>query len=398
MPKNVYQRLKRAFKTQLSVYRWRSLLSMVLGLMVQEGRKTLTELALLVSVSALSRTFTADDWSQPASRSLRRHHIEMAIVTHHLNRRGRRPTIYLFIDATVLPKRGQELPQLGWHYDSCTDSVTWGQKLVIAAVGVGVGEIVAPWDWRNYVNKRFVKEEDFRKQTELTAGLIRAFQPPYGGKVVVVVDCSLLAEPVIEAAMGCGYGLVSYVRENRRLADGRYARAAATGEGACLNGMEIPLQIVHMVRGGRHYTVVTTLTELGAMPIRHHMRRRDWIEKLIKELKQRFGLEDCQCRGEGSLERWVELVWLAYVLAVEQCWAEKHNGRWNGADEAGAGVTSWWTSQRGIGHAVMWGMKRDGLGLRVRRRLSHYLKAEASWLEPLLDGQMKQGQGGLMPV
>ncbi|MFQ5796665.1 MAG: hypothetical protein ACE5JP_16675 [Candidatus Bipolaricaulia bacterium] len=106
------------------------------------------------------------------------------------------PTIYLFIDATVLPKRGKDPPQLGWHYDSRTDSVVWGQKLVISAIE-------------------------------------------------------------------CGYGLVSYVPENRRLADGRYARAVETGEVACLNGMEkeIELEIVHMIRGGRHDTVVTTLTE-----------------------------------------------------------------------------------------------------------------------------------------
>lgn len=390
MLKHAYKLLNAALRAQLSVYRWRSLLSIVLGLMVREGKKTFTNLALLVSVSALSRAFSADDWPQQKIRALRQARIEAAIATHHLRRRGRRPTIYLFIDATVLPKRGKDLPHLGWHYDSRTDSVVWGQKLLISAIGVG--EIVAPWDWRTYVNKRFVKEEDLCKQTELAAELIRAFEPPYGGKakVVVVVDCSLLEELVIEAVLERGFGLVSYVRENRRLADGRYAREASTGEVACLNGMEIPLQIVHMIRGGRHYTVVTTLRELGAVRVRGHMRRRGWIEKLIEGLKQRFGLEDCQCRGEESLERWVELMWLAYVLAAERRWAEKCNGRRKGS-EAGA-VTSWRVSQRGLGRGVIAGLKGDGLGMRVRRRLVHYLENEASWLVPLLDGQLQQGE------
>ncbi|MFQ5852740.1 MAG: transposase [Candidatus Binatia bacterium] len=165
--KHVYKRLKQAFKARLSVYRWRSLVSIVLGLMVREGKKTFTNLALLVSVSALSRAFDADDWPHAKIRALRQARIEATIATHHLQRRGRRPMIYLFIDATVLPKRGKDLPQLGWHYDSRTDSVVWGQKLVISAIGVG--DIVAPWDWRTYVNQRFVKEADFRKQTELTA-------------------------------------------------------------------------------------------------------------------------------------------------------------------------------------------------------------------------------------
>lgn len=132
---------------------------------------------------------------------------------------------------------------------------------------------------------------------------------------------------------------------------------------------------------------------LGAVQVRRHMRRRDWIEKLIKELKQRFGLEDCQCRGEASLERWVELVWLAYVLVAERRWAEKDNGRrrQNGVGEVS--VTSWEASQRGIGHEVMARLTRDGLGLRVKRRLIRYLKEKESWLEPVLvlNGQLEHG-------
>lgn len=301
MPKRAYSLLKQALSLRLSVYRWRSLLSMILGLMVQDGSKTLTKLALLVSVPALSRAFAARGWPQPQIRSLRHQRIEAAMIAYHLSGRGRRPTIYLLIDTTVLPKRGNELPQLGWHYDSRSDSVVGGQKLVISAVGVG--EIIAPWDWRSYVNQRFVAEADFHKQTELTADLIRSFEPPYAGKVVVVTDCSLVAEPVIEAANERGFGLVSYVRENRRLADGRYAREVPTGEVVQLRGMEVELQVVHMVGGGRHYTVVTPLTELSAARIRQYMRRRWWIEELIKQWKQRFGLGDCHCRGETSLAR-----------------------------------------------------------------------------------------------
>ncbi|MFQ5794420.1 MAG: hypothetical protein ACE5JP_05155 [Candidatus Bipolaricaulia bacterium] len=80
LPKHVYTRLKQAFKAQLSVYRWRSLVSMILGLMVRDGRKTLTKLARLVSVSALSRAFESDGWPQPQIRSLRRKRIGAAKV------------------------------------------------------------------------------------------------------------------------------------------------------------------------------------------------------------------------------------------------------------------------------------------------------------------------------
>jgi hypothetical protein len=43
------------------------------------------------------------------------------------------------------------------------------------------------------------------------------------------------------------------------------------------------------------------------------MKRRWWAEKMNGELKS-FGLEDCSCHGEHSVERWTGLVMLAFTL------------------------------------------------------------------------------------
>ncbi|MFQ5796322.1 MAG: hypothetical protein ACE5JP_14900 [Candidatus Bipolaricaulia bacterium] len=85
----------------------------------------------------------------------------------------------------------------------------------------------------------------------------------------------------------------------------------------------------------------------------------------------------------------MELVWLAYVLAAISRWGERYDGKRRGERETD--VTSWRGSQRRIGDALAVGLKQDGLGLRVKRRLTCYLKAEASWLGPLLNGRMKSG-------
>lgn len=44
---------------------------------------------------------------------------------------------------------------------------------------------------------------------------------------------------------------------------------------------------------------------------------------MFKMLKEHFGLGDCRCRGKQSLERWVELVLLAYVLAGLTRWGKQ---------------------------------------------------------------------------
>lgn len=61
------------------------------------------------------------------------------------------PTVDLLIDGTVLPKRGKELPKVGLHYDTRTDSLHRDQKLVISSLKVG--ELLLPWDFKTYVNK-----------------------------------------------------------------------------------------------------------------------------------------------------------------------------------------------------------------------------------------------------
>ena len=127
--------------------------------------------------------------------------------------------------------------------------------------------------------------------------------------MVVAVDSSLCTAGVIEAAVGKGYDLVGWVRRDRRLEDGRYAREVPSGTVAQLKGMEILVKIVQMRRLGRTYTVISTNLELSVAQVRRRMKRRWWVEEGIKQLKA-LGLEDCQCRGEQSLERWVEWVML----------------------------------------------------------------------------------------
>ena len=76
---------------------------------------------------------------------------------------------------------------MGSHFHPGRGRVVRGWDLVFAAVRVG--SLTVPWDWRCYVNERFLEGEgeDFRKRTELACELIRSFEPPLGSERRVIV-------------------------------------------------------------------------------------------------------------------------------------------------------------------------------------------------------------------
>ena len=101
-------------KTHFRGYVWRHVLSILLGLMLLRGAKRLTALQHQKSVPTLSRTLNLYPWPLEGLIATRRRLISQALKKRHRRRRGGRPTVYLIIDDTVIPKRGKVLPCPGW--------------------------------------------------------------------------------------------------------------------------------------------------------------------------------------------------------------------------------------------------------------------------------------------
>jgi len=311
-------------KTHFQAYVWTHVLSILIGLMLLKQVKTLTALQGDESVPTLSRTMNVYEWPLEELRAARRALITQALHKHHRRRRGRQPIVYLILDDTVLPKRGKKLPYLGFHFSPSQDRVVQGWDLVFAALRVG--SFTAPWDWRCYVNERFL-EEDFQKRTEMAAELIHSFEPPPASRVIVLVDSTYCCSPVILAAHKRGFSVVGWVKKNRLLSDGRRAWDVPEETVAYLQGLEIPVKVLHRGWGKGRRTVISTDLSLGRRQILRHLKRRWGIEVMFKMLKEHFGLGDSRCRGKRSLERWVELVLLAYVLAGLTRWGKQLLGR-----------------------------------------------------------------------
>jgi SRSO17 transposase len=309
-------------------YVWKHVQSILVGRMLLREVKTLTALQCHQSLPTLSRTLNVYEWPLEELRAVRRARITQALKKLR-TKRGRPHCLYLIIDDTVVPKRGKKLPALGFHFSSSEDRVVQGWDWVFAAVRVG--SLVVPWDWRGYVNEHFVEAEDFQKRTELACELIRAFEPPVPGRVIVLTDSAYCCAEVIRAAHRRGFTVVGLLKKNRLLAEGRRAWEVPEETVAFLQGLEIAVKVVHRGRGKGRRTVISTDLSLGRQQIQRHLKRRWGIEVMFKLLKEQFGLGDCRCRGPQSLARWVELVLLAYVLAGLTRWGKQLRGeppRW----------------------------------------------------------------------
>jgi SRSO17 transposase len=370
MLKKLVNKLYNNIRTELTSYQWHSFLSMVIGICITDGKKSLKALTYLASSPALSRFFNGDKWPSKLIKRVQRKLVLNLIKRHYWNQRGRNPTVYLLIDGTVLPKRGENLPKVGLHYDTRTGDLRRGQKLVISSLKVG--ELLLPWDFRVYVNKEKCKEADFKKSTQQAAEMIREFKSsfPLDCEVVVAVDGGLCVKRVIEAADEVGFALVGRVRKDRKLADERIVSEVNSGTVAKLKGIDIPVQVVDRYMEGQREILISTNTSITPVQVRRRMKRRWWAEKMNGELKS-LGLEDCSCRGEYSVERWAGLVMLAFTLLATVRWEESNDQ-----------LSSW----RRVGQKLAQALIRNGKWWEknwLSRGLAH-LKSKTPLLEPLL--------------
>jgi hypothetical protein len=322
--------LCKTLQPAFSRYSWPLFLSMLVGLLTVATHKTLSSLAQTHSISALSRFLNRYRWPAALLRTYRQQLITQQIHKRYLKKRGRRPTIYLILDDTVIPKRGQHFPGLGLHYSATQRQVTPGHDLVFAFLVVGTRG--APWDWRLYRNCRF-DPHSYRKKIVLAIELLQSFALPYPGRVRVLVDSFYCCQQLIRAAQARGFGVVGLVKRNRCV-NGHKVEQVETGEVVRLRGADFLVRLAFRRRRQQRQCIAGTELWLDPPALRAEYRKRWAIETFFLAAKQQFGLGDYRVRGQGALERWVELVLLAYVLASLSRWGRKV--RWQAAKEQSA--------------------------------------------------------------
>ncbi len=315
-----------ALKADFTRYSWPLLTTLVLGLLLCKARKTLSQLATGHSISSLSRFLNEYTWSVEHIRQYRQEQLAAAVCQRHQGRRGRKPTFYLIIDDTVIPKWGRHIAKLGRHFCSTQKKVVWGHCLVFSYLVAG--EIEGPWDWKLYVNERFCSPESFQTKIQLANAMIEAFEPPFPGKVMVLMDSAYLCKAVIQTARRKGYEVVGTVKKNRPIEFGSQVKHLKTGEVNFLTQLNVPMRFAWVRRKRGRKCVGCTDLRLKAQMIRRHYKCRWAVETFFQTAKHQFGMGHYQIRRWKGIERWIELVLLVYTLSALK---RKGQMRWDEA-------------------------------------------------------------------
>jgi SRSO17 transposase len=255
-------------------------------------------------------------------------------------RRGE--TIYLILDDTRIPKRGQKMFGVSKIWDPKDQRFVRGHIVVTAAVLFR--GVTLPWRFELWLPHRWVGR-GYRKSTEIAAQMIRAFEPPQGLKVRVLFDAFYLCPTVTKACETRGFTWFSVASRNRTLTRTwgvsqkivdlgpgllRYAgrnvhmpraRGWAKLRIAPVDGRLAHIGEVRLVISKRpgspwktRVAFATNETSLAAREIVSVYEKRWAIEVLFKELRGDLGLGDYQVLSKDAIQRHLHLCGLAHLL------------------------------------------------------------------------------------
>ncbi len=233
------------FRPCFSRRQWRYFVTVLLGLIECEERRTLTGLLRVVgeqiSLSGLSRFLNKWPWSPEAVAATWqqrfRQRLEPSVQAEHERLKVERPkrrgrpqatvvTGYLVLDDPVHAKpKGRKMGGLGRHYSSTEGKVVNGHCL-LGGIYILLGQR-CPLPVQMYRQKAVCEREGepFQSKIDLAVQAIEQFEPVGGTKTHVLVDSWFHCKRVRKAAQKRGWDLSGGLKNNRVMrqiaADGR---------------------------------------------------------------------------------------------------------------------------------------------------------------------------------
>jgi len=226
-----------AFRPCFSKRQWKYFVTVLLGLVECEQRRTLrgllTNVGEKVSLCGLSRFFNRWRWSvaEVAQTWLQRFREQMQplVEAEHQRqkaerekRRGRpQPTVvtgYLILDDSVHTKpKGRKMQGLGWHYSSTEKRVVPGHCL-FTGLYVLLGRR-SPLQPRLYRQKAVCQKEGvaFQSKIDLAVEEINQFEPVEGTHTHLLIDSWYQCKPVRKAAQKRSWDVSGGLKSNRKM-------------------------------------------------------------------------------------------------------------------------------------------------------------------------------------
>jgi len=251
-------------------------------------------------------------------------------------------TIYFVFDDSHTEKTGKKMEGCSTYWDHCLGAYLWGHNFV--ASGIWARGRFIPFALQMYLKKEFCEatKRDFKKLTEIAAGLIASFEPPPGVKVVALFDSFYLCPKVVEAIKAKRWNFISVAKSNRnimaqghRTKTGRYTNniLARGGQKIKVHAWnkikiykvaarrvdlskigEVLLVASRRKQGDKPISLVTDLLDWNPKRVVEAYEGRWSIELYFKAVKQHLGLEDYQTTKIAGAVKHLHLVSIAFAL------------------------------------------------------------------------------------
>jgi SRSO17 transposase len=313
-------------------------------LILGEAQSTVSELSRGISRpdgSAKSRRaydyfFSGADW---LSADLAQYHAEYVFDQLQV---GAGDDVLLHIDDTFVPKTGDATDGVARLYNPVAGETELGNKVVTSSLQVG--DVYVPYRARMYVPEDLAPDfnEPFKKKTEIAVEeIVTPLQLPAGAALTAVFDSAYYGDERVTAIQNQGHDVVCRLKSDKHVSpqgvvwtqrvDAKASTLEYESTTITIRGKkktyDVASEIVEIEGVGpvkivasktedttRHYLS----TDLGRRPaeILEFVEHRWNIETVHEESNAKFGFKQYQLEGKQAIERYIQLVFLAWTLVT----------------------------------------------------------------------------------
>jgi SRSO17 transposase len=251
-----------------------------------------------------------------------------------------RSIVFLLLDDTIVKKTGKKIPGCGWYKDHAQNLANvFGHQWVLAALLYK--QALMPLASRLYHPKGAKGCGRFQTKVTLAKRILQGVHLPRPCKLYVLADSWYWSKELALTCRKYGYHMISqlksnsvvWVKETRTPVAQLASRSSAFREvsiflygknkslkiakfTAVVKGLGLVAVVIVKEKRKKTRYLVSTNFLLPALEVVKFYAHRWKIEQMIKDLKQRLGLEDYQTRNLQAIQRHVALVLLSYFTLV----------------------------------------------------------------------------------
>lgn len=207
-----------ALQLGFSAPQLRHLVSLVHGIILCEGRKTITQIQLAAGtdrhLSSATRFLNESPWSVNHLQRKR-----LALLLSHVRKQKGNRVVFLLIDDTSCKKNQstRRMEELDFHFAHDEGKAVWSHSLV--TMHLVSEERSYAWDFRPYFRESACKEtgQNYKSKNDLAMEMLQAFPACEDEIVYVLADSWYTSQKMLDLCQARGFHVIAAVKTNRKI-------------------------------------------------------------------------------------------------------------------------------------------------------------------------------------